>query len=117
MLGGSEFPDVCMDGIARHKKDFMNYSSFFRDAAAGTFMSFQCSLRARALFCRLFSRFSPATDCPDLPAITAGRRSCNGLGLCLFDCDDEGCGSPGCMAAASCTVGIGTKSSFGRFVS
>ena len=40
MLGGSEFPDVCMDGIARHKKDFVNYSSFFRDAAEGTLPNF-----------------------------------------------------------------------------
>eukprot|EP01050_Picozoa_sp_SAG11_P030598 SAG11_NODE_9126_length_940_cov_1.127229_2_plen_149_part_00 len=26
IMGGSEFPDVCMDGIARHKEHFMNYS-------------------------------------------------------------------------------------------
>ena len=36
MMGGSEFPDVCMDGVARHKNRFMNYSTFFADAAAGT---------------------------------------------------------------------------------
>jgi len=35
-MGGSEFPDVCMDGVARHKNRFMNYSTFFADAAAGT---------------------------------------------------------------------------------
>ena len=31
-MGGSEFPDVCMDGIARHKASFHNYSRFFKDA-------------------------------------------------------------------------------------
>lgn len=29
IMGGSEFPDICMDGIARHKNHFMNYSTFF----------------------------------------------------------------------------------------
>jgi hypothetical protein len=39
-FAGSEFPDVCMDGIARHKKNYMNYSSFFRDAGMGTLPNF-----------------------------------------------------------------------------
>ena len=39
-FSGSEFPDVCMDGIARHKKNYMNYSSFFRDAEMGTLPNF-----------------------------------------------------------------------------
>lgn len=40
IMGGSEFPDICMDGIARHKRRFFNYSRFFRDAAAGTLPNF-----------------------------------------------------------------------------
>ena len=42
--GDSYFPDLCLDGVRRHKQQFRQYSEFFRDAKQGTLPHFSMIL-------------------------------------------------------------------------